>query len=272
MSDWIAQWAGEEALRRLDDGTLSPDRVERIARANRRAAADPHRHPAPFNPKVIECAAGMLDRPGRGVVKVLDPLAGEGRVHRLEALGPWSTTGVEIEAEWAAKHPRTYCADARRMPFDWHAFGAVFTSPAYGNRLADAYLPELDANDRRTYACALNRPLSDGNGAALHWGEDYRELHEAVWAEVDRVLAPGGQFVLNVKDFYRQGERQPVTAWHLRTLERLGYEIEDLEVLPLMGDRSRRNVMRCPELVVALRKTWREQHHAAARRVLEAVS
>lgn len=88
-----------------------------------------------------------------------------------------------------------------------------------------------DASRRNTYRHALGRPLHPANSGTLQWGDDYRTFHVAAWAELARVLTPGGRFVLNIKDHIRRGERQHVTDWHCEALAALGFaEIEHRRV------------------------------------------
>jgi hypothetical protein len=59
-------------------------------------------------------------------VRVLDPMAGVGRVHRL----PGKTFGVELEAEWAdqANGPM-YVGDCRQLPWRRNSFDVIAVSP-----------------------------------------------------------------------------------------------------------------------------------------------
>lgn len=205
-------------------------------------------HPAVYSKKLLPILQAMLageDGP------VLDPMAGTGRIH---ALGRDDTVGVELEPEWAAWHERTIVGDARALPWpdDW--FGAICVSPAYGNRMADAY-DGRDGSKRRTYRLSLGRPLSEGNGGGLQWGEEYRTLHRAAWNEAARVLRPGGAFILNCSDHIRGGVRQLVTSWHLRYLLDLGFVVEAAKEVPTPRYRFGANHdRRTPaELVVKLR-------------------
>lgn len=178
-------------------------------------------HPARFGDRLLAIFAGLL-REHPDVHTVLDPFAGTGRIHELDQ---WDTTGVELEPEWAAMHPRTVCGSALNLgglflePFD-----AIVTSPTYGNRLADHHDP-ADGSLRRSYKFDLGRDLTDGNSGAMQWGPEYRSFHEEAWAEAWRVLRPGGLFVLNVKDHIRGGRRQHVAGWHVTTLCRLGFTL-----------------------------------------------
>ena len=182
-------------------------------------------HPAVYTLGVVPTFAALLRR---GPLRVLDPFAGHGHIHKLRDLGDYSTAAVEMQEGWAAAHPDTLCGDSRSLPFDDDEFDAVATSPAYGNRLADYGLsgPPADAALRRSYACSYGEPLLEGNAAALPFGPEYKEIHIAVWDEVVRVVRPGGVVLLNVKDFWCDGEHVGVSGWHLTHFtQRLGAEI-----------------------------------------------
>ena len=83
----------------------------------------------------------------------------------------------------------------------------------------------------------------------MQWGLDYRKLHLHAWIECWRVLKLEGIFVLNMKDHIRTikrkgkkvQERQRVTRWHTRTLERIGFHVEDHVKVPLEGNRQGEN-------------------------------
>ena len=209
------------------------------------------RHPATFPQKIIEEIECILykhlddpDIPGL----MLDPFAGTGKITDVE--GGWVFVGIEIESEWADQAAdrgvTAYVGDSRHLPFPERLFNVICTSPAYGNRLADDYAPDMtDPKNRmrRSYRIALGRPLSPGNGGALHWGDEYRELHEQVWKECVRVLLGGGLFILNIKDHYRKGVLQRVPEWHRDVLRGLGLELVDEVRIPLSGDQNT-NTMR----------------------------
>jgi SAM-dependent methyltransferase len=171
-------------------------------------------HPARYSSNLLPLFADIL----AGYDVVLDPFAGTGRIHELEG---HDTIGIELEAEWAALHEKTFQGSALELPFEDMEFDAVCTSPTYGNRLADSHNAS-DPERRRSYTHDLGRPLSDNNSGAMQWGDRYREFHEAAWAEAVRVLRPGGRFVLNIKDHIRAGVQQPVAAWHVAALVDLG--------------------------------------------------
>lgn len=172
-------------------------------------------HPAKFSAPILGVLRELVP-PG---AKVLDPFAGVGLVHSLDHAETW---GVEIEPEWATVHPRTIVGDALSLPFPDASFDVVVTSPTYGNRMADHHNAK-DGSRRITYRHTLGRPLHPNNSGQLQWGAKYREFHERAWAEVRRVLRPGGRFLLNVSNHIRKGEEQPVAEWHRDTLRAMGF-------------------------------------------------
>lgn len=184
-------------------------------------------HPAPFPGAVLSVVAEFLS-PGQ---EVLDPFAGIGGIHKLRHMvSDLRTVGVEIEAEWASAHPDTICADSRYVKFEAGRFDAVCTSCAYGNRMADHHEAK-DDSERVTYRHKLGRPLTLGNAGGMQWtgpsGKEYRELHRVVWTNCFRWLRPSSLLILNVKDHIRKGQRQAVSAWHVKTLLGLGFAFED---------------------------------------------
>lgn len=76
---------------------------------------------------------------------------------------------------------------------------------------------------RHTYTHVLGHDLHPQNSGAMQWGDAYRALHLAAWAEARRVLRPGGALILNCKDHIRAGVLQPVTNWHAVALLGLGF-------------------------------------------------
>ncbi len=181
---------------------------------------------------MVDLAAGYLqDYP-----RVLDPFAGVGLVHLL----PNETVGVEIEPEWAEMHADTVVGDALRLPFAQHSFDAVFTSPTYGNRLADHHNAQ-DGSTRRSYTHDLGRVLHENNTGTLYWGDAYRHLHELAWAEVLRVVTPGGRFVVNLKNHIRGGVEMPVVEWHLSSLLKLGWTLAHIVPVEAKGMRYGQN-------------------------------
>jgi tRNA G10 N-methylase Trm11 len=208
-------------------------------------------HPAKFPPRIIEVIKLVLMHcmmTFKIPEHIFDPFLGTGGIAEIGE--DWKLTGMEIEPEWAKQASErgieTHVGDSRRVPFPDRYFGAICTSPAYGNRLADNYAPDMKNPKhkwRRTYRISLGRPLSQGNGGALRWGNKYRELHAQVWKECVRVLCDGGLFILNIKDHYRKGKLQRVPEWHRDVLLGLGLELIDEVKIPLKGDQNT-NTMR----------------------------
>ena len=191
-------------------------------------------HPAKYSESLIPVMAELITRFGPTGGRLLDPMAGTGRASHVAEMAGYSYAGIEIEPEWAAHHKDTIVGDATALPFSDSSFSAICVSPAYGNRMADAYAGspkdfEHVANGgkrpkRLTYRIHLERPLNANSGAGMQWGKKYRDLHEQAWAESVRVLRPGGVFLLNNKNHQRAGTEVLVTEWHCEVLSRLGLE------------------------------------------------
>lgn len=174
-------------------------------------------HPAKFNDGIMAAALKLL---GPGMM-VLDPMAGVGRVHELRDHG-YLTFGIELEPEWASQHPRTRIGNALKLPYASLSFDSIFTSPTYGNRMADHHDAQ-DGSKRIGYKWSLGRDLHPHNTGAMQWGPRYRDFHRLIWLEADRVLKPHGRIVLNISDHIRDGKVAPVTDFHVETIEALGY-------------------------------------------------
>lgn len=198
----------------------------------------PRPHPAPFNMKVLDTIKEMIaDLP---ITTILDPFAGIGRIHLLRP--KYETVGVEREPEWACQSQYNIVGDALQIDrlFQPGRFDAVVTSPSYGNRMADHH-EARDGSRRNTYRHKLGRPIAPGSSAIMHWGDEYREFHETVWAKVTD-LAPAF-FVLNMKDHLKTEVKggpkvlQPVTQWHWDVLQRLGWNLREVRKVWLRGNR-----------------------------------
>lgn len=185
-------------------------------------------HPAPFSQEILDLVQFRQLLP-KG--RILDPFAGIGRVHRL-CDDDHDTVGVEIEPEWADAHPRTIKGNALSLPFPDESFDGAFTSPCYGNRMADSHNAK-DASSRRSYTHDLRtatgdptRKLHPDNSGTLYaWDPRYWQFHEKAWAELRRVLKRKHPFVLNVSDCVRNGRPIPVVARHIVLLESIGFEL-----------------------------------------------
>lgn len=239
------------------------------------------RHPAVFHDRILRRGAALLDeylpRSTAAIRQqrpcfVLDPFAGTGKVHELMRLCklPVETFGVELMPKWAAMHKRTLRGDATDLVFASRQFHGVFTSPCYGNRMADHH----DATD----PCSCRKSIVDGspfvsafadrecpkcegsglsprrsyrhdygpdfwgdapwqlNAGAMQWGPEYRDLHRAAWREAYRVLKKNGIAIVNVKDHVRDKKRVRVSAWHLSTLKAVGFETVRSVPIPLRGN------------------------------------
>ena len=194
------------------------------AQRNRRYGAL-KRHPAKYSDSIIPVLARELD----GCKRVYDPFAGTGKIANIMDHGfDGEIYCCEIEPEWAHIDRRItawFICDAEHTSFiQDEFFDAICTSPTYGNRMAD-HFEARDGSRRITYRHYLERPLHPENTGRMQWGKRYREKHEAVYAELYRVLKPGGLFVLNVSDHIRGGKIVRVSDWHLETLKALGFSL-----------------------------------------------
>lgn len=222
------------------------------------------KHPAVYSPTVLREFLRLLKleairkKKTVGKLRLLDPLAGTGKIHQLPCL----TRGIELEPEWAQMHANTDMGDARHLPYRANSFDLIGVSPCYGNRMADHH-DAKDGSTRRSYTHDLGRKLSGGNaGAVYFWNEEYLTLHRAIWAEAVRVLRPEGAFLLNSSDFYRtvnhKRELIRVTEWHVAALFELGLRLEGAVVVDTPGMRFGDNRGRVRgEMVVVLRKSER---------------
>jgi hypothetical protein len=87
----------------------------------------------------------------------------------------------------------------------------------------------------------------------MQWGEKYRDLHRAAWAEAVRVLRHGGTFLLNVKDHQRNKRRVPVVDWHAEVLANLGMKEGHQYDVGAPGYRRGANAeARYPEVIVRM--------------------
>jgi hypothetical protein len=196
----------------------------------------PVTHPAKYSESVIPAIKDMLIRANRADVRavdtVLDPFAGTGRIHQLRPV--FTTTGLELEPEWASMSPHTIVGDALKTPFPGGTFDAVASSPTYGNRMADK---DMRPSCAGTYMKGLGRQATNGSSCHMQWGDEYRKFHRLWLAEMYRVLrgkitldgwTSPGWLILNISDHYRNNERQPVTAWFIECARQLGFQLVDL--------------------------------------------
>lgn len=193
-------------------------------------------HCAKFSDALLPVAVEMLKRPR--VSLVLDPFAGTGKgVDYLRSAG-FTAWGIDLEPEWADLSSYVMQGDALALQWPAGYFDAVFTSPTYGNRMADK---DLRASVAGTYAKSLGRHASEGSSCHLQWGEPYRVFHRAAWAEAWRVLRPGGYFLLNIKNHIRAKVEVDVSGWHVRALEELGFVGVESRWIPTPSLRNGQN-------------------------------
>lgn len=212
-------------------------------------------HPAKYSKEIMPVLASSLI----GCHKVLDPFAGTGRIHQLDG---WvvdvtqgnkakygnqtpppavsldlETYGIEIEPKWAEQHPRTQVGNAIKLPFADEFFDAVCTSPVYGNRMSDHHNAK-DGSKRHTYTHYYGEDLHESNAGRMRFpGTAYECLHYLAWLEAWRVLRPFGRLVLNVKNFYADGEIVDVVTWHKETLERIGFALTGAKKVGVPGNK-----------------------------------
>lgn len=209
------------------------------------------RHPAKYSDSILEEMRDLLkDVTGM----VLDPFAGTGKIHLLQR-DNLRTVGIEIEPEWATLHPQTVVGNALHLPFADASFDAIVTSPTYGNRMADHHNAK-DGSRRNTYKHAMGRDLHPNNSGQMQWGDKYRQFHEEAWVEANRVLKPGGVFILNISNHIRKGVEVDVTDWHVRTLS-THFSLEDVRTpsTPRLRHGSNSSVRVDFESVVRFRKS-----------------
>ena len=215
-------------------------------------------HPAKFSDPILEEIKAMAVGRGLYLTKdVLDPFAGVGRIYEVFP----QAVGVDLQPKWAAADRRTRVGNSRYLTKLFRKkFGLVVTSPGYGNRMSDHhnnrdlcksccgtglegsyekdgwiyYWPDAGPckqckgaklSRRHTYTHYYGEPLEHDNSGAMQWGDEYRELHQAVWQQVWDVLMPGGHFILNVSDHQRQHKTIPVEQWHIDTLTEIGFVV-----------------------------------------------
>ena len=222
-------------------------------------------HPARWSQSVLDTIGDVAFELLPAGATVLDPFSGVGIERLAKALGDGYdlAVGVELEAEWLPEGGDMVQANSLRLPFRDRSFGALVSSCAYGSRLADSH----DAKDsckrcdgagatlaarvgteptlapckacggsglskRNTYKHTLGRDPSPDSSTTMQWGPAYRDLHERVWRECARVLAPGALVLLNVSNHIRAGKEKHVAEWHLNAWLMLGARVHHARRIP----------------------------------------
>lgn len=213
-------------------------------------------HPAKFSDTILSATIEMAARHDLlDVRRVLDPFAGVGRVFEVFP----QAVGVEIEPKWAAADRRIVQGDALdlRATFPRRRFQLVFTSPCYGNRMADHHNNQdpckkcdgvgcsackgTGKSMRHTYRHYYGEDLQEHNSGTLQWGEGYREFHRQAWESVRSVMERDAYFILNVSDHIRNHRRMQVERFHLGVLGDLGFTVIDRKRIPTPRQRHGQN-------------------------------
>jgi len=191
-------------------------------------------HPSKYSKAILDHLEGLVDLLitlfDRKPIRILDPMAGVGTIHRLARPNAVETTGLEIEPEWAEQHPNTIEGDATAMPFGDNSFELVIFSPPYGNRMADQFVSK-DGTYRVTYYHFLKRRLHENSAAGMHFGDQYKKTMRDILIECKRVTIPKGLVIINVSNFIREQKEIDVIQWYRDTMFSLGYRVlKDAEV------------------------------------------
>ena len=222
-------------------------------------------HPAKFSDPILELFAERIGEylptlPRWGSAEedivALDPFAGVGKVHLLaEQYGlPLFTLAYELEPEWGSQHPRTRQGNALHLTdLADDSVDIVFTSPTYGNRLADHHVPK-DESVRHSYAFYLGRMPSKGSSCTLPWGKAYRDFHELWMREMLRVLGGDCLLVINMKNHMRDFAEQRVVEFFINAACLRGCTVERVDPIgtPHLGHGANAEA-RCVEKLIWLR-------------------
>ncbi len=187
---------------------------------------------------------------------LVDPFGGTGERLGLiaEQLGA-TPHAVEIEPVYVEEARSLGIAwvnlgDSRSTPFGDATIVAAVTSPAYPNGMTDNHHAK-DASRRNTYIHRIRetRPdyeLHPDNPAGFSARSSKRgyakmlEVHAAVWAEMFRVMMPGGIFVVNTKDT----PHIPFTEHTRQQLLDAGFEIVEHRTVQAEGHNHQQHADR----------------------------
>lgn len=225
-------------------------------------------HPAKFSASVLGAVEPWLDREQRARgfghdkrLRILDNFAGVGGVHALNEDQGDETWGAELEYEWACQHPRNIVADALFPPWQRGSFHVWFTSPTYGNRLADLY-DGRDGSKRFTYRIALGHDLSHNSSGGMQWGPQYRSFHLAVTRATLDCLDDSGLVIINMSNHFRTmvtGEpsvEMHVVEWWVSMLIAEGLRLLAVEPVgtPRIGMGDNHELRADTEFIIVFRK------------------
>ena len=146
---------------------------------------------------------------------VLDPFAGRGTTHRLDAWD-YQTTGVELRQDLADMHPRTHRGDSADLLPD----PANPDKISFNDEYFDAVVTEPDWDH------SPDETLGEGNTGRYPFESDkYRQIFDKVWAEVARVLKPDGVALVVLQHDRTEANQEIITSWHEELLEGSGLRI-----------------------------------------------
>ena len=99
---------------------------------------------------------------------------------------------------------------------------------------------------------------ADNSGTLRATREDYWAFHARAWAEVARVLRPGGRFVLNVSDHISRGAVVPVVERHADLVLLCGFTfVKEFRVTTRRLRYGANNQVRVPtESVLVFDREW----------------
>lgn len=141
--------------------------------------------------------------------------------------------------------------DSRELWFlDDNSILAAVTSPAYPNGMTDNHHAK-DASRRNTYIHRIRETHPDyelhpDNPAGLSARSSKKgyakmlEVHAAVWAEMFRVMMPGGIFIVNTKDT----PHIPFTAHTKQQLLDAGFELVEHRTVEARGNNHQQHADR----------------------------
>jgi hypothetical protein len=191
-------------------------------------------HPAKFTSAQIEqIASAIAEEFGEDKgIKILDPYAGIGGVHKLQEFGHF-TFGIEIEREWPGQHRDTAVGDSHvfmAANVNRNKYDAVVTSYVFPNRMTDHH-DAKDGSKRHSYKHYLGRDPAEGSSATLGWGKKWRQFHREGFRLMSRVVKKNGLIIIDSKNCYKQRELVLANEWTIRTLAKMGMPL--LQVRPV---------------------------------------